>query len=110
MTAGDRRVQVIVLNDDGTYRQSCLTAPLPPDTTLDLFHTTDGEINFSWDGQHAQAGYALGADGEWRLEWARVPSDAGTLEYLLPLLGRFRPVAAGEAGRRVCGRSCADGP
>lgn len=79
-SAGDRRVQVIVLNDDGTYRQSCLTAPLPPDTTLDLFHTTDGEINFSWDGQHAQAGYALGADGEWRLEWARIPGDAGTLE------------------------------
>lgn len=79
--AGDRRVQVIVLNDDGTYRQSCLTAPLPPDTTLDLFHTTDGEINFSWDGQHAQAGYALGADGQWRLEWAWIPNDAGTLEY-----------------------------
>lgn len=78
--AGDRRVQVIVLNDDGTYRQSCLTAPLPPDTTLDLFHTTDGEINFSWDEQHAQAGYALGADGQWRLEWARIPGDAGTLE------------------------------
>ena len=79
--AGERRVQVIVLNDDGTYRQSCLTAPLPPDTTLDLFHTTDGEINFSWDGQHAQAGYALGADGQWRLEWAWIPNDAGTLEY-----------------------------
>ena len=79
--AGERRVQVIVLNDDGTYRQSCLTAPLPPDTTLDLFHTTDGEINFSWDGQHAQAGYALGADGQWRLEWAWIPGDAGTLEY-----------------------------
>ena len=79
--AGERRVQVIVLNDDGTYRQSCLTAPLPPDTTLDLFHTTDGEINFSWDGQHAQAGYALVADDEWRLEWARIPGDAGTLEY-----------------------------
>ena len=87
--AGDRRVQVIVLNDDGTYRQSCLTAPLPPDTTLDLFHTTDGEINFSWDGQHAQAGYALGADGEWRLEWARVPSDAGTLEYSCRFWGVF---------------------
>lgn len=79
--AGDRRVQVIVMNDNGTYRQSCLTAPLPPDTTLDLFHTTDGEINFSWDGQHAQAGYALGADGQWRLEWAWIPNDAGTLEY-----------------------------
>lgn len=79
--AGDRRVQVIVMNDNGTYRQSCLTAPLPPDTTLDLFHTTDGEINFSWDGQHAQAGYALGADGQWRLEWAWIPGDAGTLEY-----------------------------
>ena len=79
--AGDRRVQVIVLNDDGTYRQSCLTTPLPPDTTLDLFHTTDGEINFSWDGQHAQAGYALGADGQWRLEWAWIPNEAGTLEY-----------------------------
>lgn len=79
--AGDRRLQVIVLNDDGTYRQSCLTAPLPPDTTLDLFHTTDGEINFSWDEQHAQAGYALGPDGEWRLEWAWIPGEAGTLEY-----------------------------
>ena len=79
--AGDRRVQVIVMNDNGTYRQSCLTAPLPPDTTLDLFHTTDGEINFSWDEQHAQAGYALGADGQWRLEWAWIPNDAGTLEY-----------------------------
>lgn len=79
--AGDRRVQVIVMNDNGTYRQSCLTAPLPPDTTLDLFHTTDGEINFSWDGQHAQAGYALGADGQWRLEWAWIPGEAGTLEY-----------------------------
>ena len=78
--AGDRRVQVIVMNDNGTYRQSCLTAPLPPDTTLDLFHTTDGEINFSWDEQHAQAGYALGADGQWRLEWAWIPNDAGTLE------------------------------
>lgn len=77
---GDRLLQVIVLNADGTYRQSCLTAPLPPDTTLDLFHTTDGEINFSWDEQHAQAGYALGADGQWRLEWARIPGDAGTLE------------------------------
>ena len=79
--AGDRRLQVIALNDDGTYRQSCLTAPLPPDTTLDLFHTTDGEINFSWDEQHAQAGYALGPDGEWRLEWAWIPGEAGTLEY-----------------------------
>ena len=79
--AGDRRLQVIVLNDDGTYRQSCLTAPLPPDTTLDLFHTTDGEINFSWDEQHAQAGYALGPDGEWRLEWAWIPGEAGTFEY-----------------------------
>ena len=79
--AGDRRVQVIVMNDNGTYRQSCLTAPLPPDTTLDLFHTTDGEINFSWDEQHAQAGYALGPDGEWRLEWAWIPGEAGTLEY-----------------------------
>ena len=78
---GDRLLQVIVLNADGTYRQSCLTAPLPPDTTLDLFHTTDGEINFSWDEQHAQAGYALGADGQWRLEWAWIPNDAGTLEY-----------------------------
>ena len=78
---GNRLLQVIVLNADGTYRQSCLTAPLPPDTTLDLFHTTDGEINFSWDGQHAQAGYALGADGQWRLEWAWIPNDAGTLEY-----------------------------
>lgn len=77
---GDRLLQVIVLNADGTYRQSCLTAPLPPDTTLDLFHATDGEINFSWDEQHAQAGYALGADGQWRLEWARIPGDAGTLE------------------------------
>lgn len=79
--AGDRRLQVIVMDDDGTYRQSCLTAPLPPDTTLDLFHTTDGEINFSWDEQHAQAGYALGPDGEWRLEWAWIPGEAGTLEY-----------------------------
>lgn len=79
-SAGDRRLQVIVMDADGTYRQSCLTAPLPPDTTLDLFHTTDGEINFSWDEQHAQAGYALGADGQWRLEWARIPGDAGTLE------------------------------
>lgn len=79
--AGDRRLQVIALNDDGTYRQSCLTALLPPDTTLDLFHTTDGEINFSWDEQHAQAGYALGPDGEWRLEWAWIPGEAGTLEY-----------------------------
>ena len=80
-SAGDRRLQVIVMDADGTYRQSCLTAPLPPDTTLDLFHTTDGEINFSWDEQHAQAGYALGADGQWRLEWAWIPNDAGTLEY-----------------------------
>lgn len=87
--AGDRRVQVIVMNDNGTYRQSCLTAPLPPDTTLDLFHTTDGEINFCWDEQHAQAGYALGPDGEWRLEWARVPSDAGTLEYSCRFWGVF---------------------
>lgn len=78
---GDRLLQVIVLNADGTYRQSCLTAPLPPDTTLDLFHATDGEINFSWDEQHAQAGYVLDTDGEWRLEWAWIPSDAGTLEY-----------------------------
>lgn len=60
---GDRLLQVIVLNADGTYRQSCLTAPLPPNTTLDLFHATDGEINFSWDEQHAQAGYVLDTDG-----------------------------------------------
>ena len=107
---GNRLLQVIVLNADGTYRQSCLTAPLPPDTTLDLFHATDGEINFSWDEQHAQAGYALGTDGEWRLEWAWIPSDAGTLEYSsCRFWGVFAQLPPEKQRQRVCGRSCADG-
>lgn len=51
---------------DGAYTVRT-SQPLPSGTSLDLFHSSDDEIQMGWDDM--QCGFARDADGRWRLAW-----------------------------------------
>ncbi|MCI5955972.1 MAG: SH3 domain-containing protein [Clostridiales bacterium] len=80
-SAENRRVQVFSMKPDGSYFCGHSTFPLPRDAYLDLFHSTDGEISFSWDDQHCSAIYSRSSNGEWLLSWARFSSMSTSFEY-----------------------------
>ncbi|MEG1195495.1 MAG: SH3 domain-containing protein [Clostridia bacterium] len=79
--AGNRRVQLVSIASSGEYQVCASTLVLPMGTTLDLFHSTDGEIYFQWDGQRCEAGCARTAANEWCWSWSKMHSADATFEY-----------------------------
>ncbi|MEG0494448.1 MAG: SH3 domain-containing protein [Clostridia bacterium] len=79
--AGNRRVQLVSIASSGEYQVYASTSVLPIGTTLDLFHSTDGEIYFQWDGQKCEAGYARTVENEWCWSWSKMHSADATFEY-----------------------------
>ena len=100
----NRRVQVFEPTADGRLRLTVQTPTLPADTVLDLYHRSDGEIIFEWNGQQQQAGYTRAADGTWYLDWVMtglcnysVRYGGLVLEGDRLLLGQLKNGTLGEA-------------
>lgn len=69
---GTRRVQVVCEDAQGGYDVDVRTPPLPQNTSLDLFHEGDGELQIEW-GDSTREGYVCyerTVDGIWRLSYA----------------------------------------
>ncbi len=78
---GNRRVQLVSMASGGDYQVYAATSVLPEGTSLDLFHSSDGEIYLQWDNQRVEAGYARTDENQWRWSWSRVPAEGGSFEY-----------------------------
>lgn len=55
--------------------------PLPSKAWLDLFHSSDDEIQLEWNGGSMQCGFARDAGGAWRLSWVMGENDYGVKPY-----------------------------
>ena len=72
----DRRLYWVKQDETGGYEIQA-TNTLPESVSLDLFHAGNGQVSFIWkqNDQYRQAGYKMGADGSWNLEWVMTDFD-----------------------------------
>ena len=78
---GSRRLKLISSPAAGIYQLQAATDLLPADVSLDLVHSSAGEIYFMWNNQRYEAGYVKNANTDWQWSWSRFPSENGSFSY-----------------------------
>lgn len=102
---GTRRLKLISSPSEGIYQLQAATDLLPADVSLDLFHSSDGEIYFVWSSQRYEAGYAKTINNDWKLSWARFPSENRSFSYSSLFCGvsMYGPWTEGNRERLLVG-------
>ena len=71
-----RHLHWVIQDGKGGYEIQT-TNTLPENVSLDLFHAGNDEVSFTWkqNDRYRRAGYKLGEDGSWNLEWVMTGLD-----------------------------------